>query len=152
MSNSRLQSLRGVGRGFGLVKALMPLRVSPLPFALLARGSGVQFPAAAGRKCDVDLPALSRVRSPRARASKYARVPWAIKVRWRGARACIHSKLREQSQNVYENKGPAAKSTTSNPSLPKEGNWGSPPRLRKGGGRGTLGPWRAWRAGVKVGL
>ncbi len=32
------------------------------------------------------------------------------------------TKLREQSQNVYENKGSARKSTTPNPSLSKEGN------------------------------
>jgi hypothetical protein len=36
------------------------------------------------------------------------------------------SKTREQSENVYENKGPAQKSTTLGPSLSKEGNYRTP--------------------------
>ena len=37
-----------------------------------------------------------------------------------------HRKTAEQSQNVYENKGPASKPTTPGPSLSKEGNPGLP--------------------------
>jgi len=56
----------------------------------------------------------------------------------------------EQSQNVYENKGSAGKSTTPGPCLSKEGH--SPPRTRRGlGGGGALRPLRALRLGVKPG-
>ncbi len=36
------------------------------------------------------------------------------------------SKMREQSENVYENKGSVQKSTTPDPSFSKEGNHGLP--------------------------
>ena len=52
------------------------------------------------------------------------------------------AKLREQSQNVYENKGSAQKSTTPNPSFSKEANSGlvgSPLQMRSGGGSLGLG-------------
>jgi hypothetical protein len=51
--------------------------------------------------------------------------------------------LREQSQNVYENKGSARKTTTPNltPPYPRRGIH-SPPRTRRGGGAANLQPWR----------
>jgi len=54
-----------------------------------------------------------------------------------GYPALHHTKSREQSQNVYENKGSAWKSTTPDPSLSKEGN----PRVPSSDeeGRGVVG-------------
>jgi len=60
------------------------------------------------------------------------------------------SKLGEQSENVYENKGLAMKSTTPGPSLSKEGNYRTPLLGREGvGGGATLGPLPASLLGVK---
>jgi len=63
------------------------------------------------------------------------------------------TKSAERSQNVYENKGAARKSTTPDPSLSKEGDSRAPLLGRGGvGGGGTLRPWRPLRIGVKPGL
>jgi hypothetical protein len=61
--------------------------------------------------------------------------------------------LAEQSENVYENKGPARNSTTPGPSLSKRGELQTP-LLERGGveGGATLRPWRSLRLGVKPGL
>jgi hypothetical protein len=59
--------------------------------------------------------------------------------------------LREQSRNVYENKGPARKSITHAPLFARRGTHA--PLLGWGGlVGGTLRAWRAWRLGVKRGL
>ena len=62
----------------------------------------------------------------------------------------MSSKTREQSENVYENKGPAMKSTTPGPSFPRKGITGLPLLGRGGvGGGATLGPLPASLLGVK---
>jgi hypothetical protein len=62
------------------------------------------------------------------------------------------SKLNERSGNVYENKGTAQKSTTPDPSLSKEGNFGLPSWDEKGVGVVPIRPSRSLRLGVKQGL
>ena len=56
----------------------------------------------------------------------------------------LDSNSTEQSQNVYENKGSAGKSTTPGPSLSKEGNRGLPSSVEEG-----LGVVRTCNPGVK---
>jgi hypothetical protein len=58
----------------------------------------------------------------------------------------------EQSENVDENKGPARRINHPCPSLSKEGNCNTPPRMRRGEGVGILRPWRSLHLGVKTGL
>ena len=52
---------------------------------------------------------------------------------WRETRL-LTAKVREQSENVYENKGTAEKSTTPAPPYPRRGIADSPPRVRRGWG------------------
>jgi len=53
--------------------------------------------------------------------------------------------MSERTGNVYENKGPAQKSTTPSPSLSKERDSGLPPRMRRGWGWCDFGYTTPWR-------
>ena len=55
----------------------------------------------------------------------------------------------EQSENVYENKGPVQKSTTPAPPYPRREPAGSPSSDEEGLGSATLRPSRSLRLGVK---
>ena len=62
----------------------------------------------------------------------------------------VAQEFREQSENVYENKGPAWNWTTLIPRYPRRGITGSPPQMRRGWGWWdfeSFACFAAWRRG-----